>query len=454
MLLRVLGLFAIIVPTLLVIATYVARRAAEAAGLGDRAVRWVVGGTWSAVMLPFVIRFVAPSSEGSGYGVAQGTAMVGFGVGLMCLIALGFLVPVDLLSWLASRWARRAEAKAATGAEPVTEQSPEEPTQSAVFPGLGSNPTRPESPAVGTVSEAEPVTEPGSASIPRRAFLRRSGIAASLAIGGTASTYGLTLGRHDYVLEEVPIPLLRLPRSLDGYTIAQISDVHIGAFVGDWELAQAEALIRRARPDLVVMTGDLVDHDPRFIPRLGAFARRLAGLGVRDGVVAIPGNHDYYAGVDAILDTLREAGVRVLRNEGLVVPDGERASAATRAEGFSLLGVDDVWAQRYGYGGGADLERTLSFARPDLAKVMLCHNPELFPEAAEHVDLMLSGHTHGGQVSFLVRPADWFLRHGYVMGHYHRGPAQLYVNRGFGTAGPPARIATPPEISRIVLTSV
>jgi predicted MPP superfamily phosphohydrolase len=430
----VLGLFAIIVPTLLLITAYVARRAAEAAGLGERGARWILGGTGFAVVLPFAMRFVAPAPRAGAFEVAQSAAVVGFGVGLACLIALGFLVPVDVLSWLAARWSR-PESRSQPGSEPAREPEPVSESE-------------PE-------SEPEPVSQPVSEqeTLSRRTFLRRSGLATSLAIGGSASAYGLTLGRHDYVREDVPIALARLPRSLDGYTIAQISDVHIGAFVGDWELAQAEDLIRGARPDLVVMTGDLVDHDPRYVPRLGAFARRLAALGVRDGVVAIPGNHDYYAGVDAVLDTLREAGVRVLRNEGLVIPDGMRASAATRAEGFSLLGIDDVWAQRYGYGGGADLERTLSFARPDLAKVLLCHNPELFPEAAEHVDLMLSGHTHGGQIGFLVRPADWFLRHGYIMGHYHRGPSQIYVNRGFGTAGPPARIATPPEISRIVLTS-
>jgi predicted MPP superfamily phosphohydrolase len=469
--LRLLGLFAVIVPTLLLITSYVARRAAEAAGLGARGSRWSQASLWAAAVLPFAMRFVAPARDAGAFGIAQGTAMVGFGVGLACLIALGFLVPVDLLSWLGARLvARRGLVSGLSltdgdasgpGSEPRAATAPEaapagagaapesEPPSGAEPASAATSPS-----ASGTdLESARAASSAPSLPLGRREVIRRTGLVASLAIGGSASTYGIARGRHDYVLEEEPIPLARLPRSLDGYTIAQISDVHVGSFVGDWELAQAEALIRRARPDLIVMTGDLVDHDPRYIPRLGAFARRLVELGVRDGVVAIAGNHDYYAGVDAVLDTMREAGVRVLRNEGLVIADGSRASAAPRPGGFSLLGIDDVWAQRYGYRGGADLERTLSFARPGLAKVMLCHNPELFPEAAEHVDLMLSGHTHGGQVSFLVRPADWFLRHGYVMGHYHRGASQIYVNRGFGTAGPPARIATPPEISRIVLTT-
>jgi hypothetical protein len=86
--------------------------------------------------------------------------------------------------------------------------------------------------------------------------------------------------------------------------------------------------------------------------------------------------------------------------------------------------------------------------------VLLCHNPVYFPEAAGQVALQLSGHTHGGQVNLLVRPADWVLPHGYVAGLYQRKSSQLYINRGFGTVGPPARIGSPPEVSRIVLTSL
>jgi uncharacterized protein len=137
--------------------------------------------------------------------------------------------------------------------------------------------------------------------------------------------------------------------------------------------------------------------------------------------------------------------VRVLRNEAMTVGD-----AGGR---FALLGVDDVWAERNGYDGRVDLPATLAAAEPDLARVLLCHNPELFPEAAEHVDLQLSGHTHGGQVNFMVHPIDLVLRHGYIAGHYARGDSQIYVNRGFGTAGPPARVQTPPEVSRIILAS-
>jgi predicted MPP superfamily phosphohydrolase len=173
----------------------------------------------------------------------------------------------------------------------------------------------------------------------------------------------------------------------------------------------------------------------------------LVELGVRDGVAVIPGNHDYYAGADRVLATVQAAGADVLRNRGRVLGDAGGA--------FALLGVDDVWAARDGLSEGPNLARALAdLPEGDLARVLLCHNPEFYPEAADHVDLQLSGHTHGGQVNFLVRPADYVLRHGFIQGHYHRGASQLYVNRGFGTAGPPARVGAPPEVSRIVLTSV
>jgi predicted MPP superfamily phosphohydrolase len=199
-------------------------------------------------------------------------------------------------------------------------------------------------------------------------------------------------------------------------------------------------LVRRARPDLVVLTGDLLDHDPAYAPKLGVLARRLGAL-ARDGVVAIPGNHDYYAGVEAVLGTLRAAGSRVLLNAGEVIHGS-----------FALLGVDDVWAPRDG-GRGPDLERAIATVPRDLPRVLLCHNPELFLEAAEHVDLQLSGHTHGGQVNFGVNSAELVFSHGYVRGHYSRGSSQIYVNRGFGTAGPPTRIGSAPEVTRIVLVA-
>ena len=102
---------------------------------------------------------------------------------------------------------------------------------------------------------------------------------------------------------------------------------------------------------------------------------------------------------------------------------------------------------------GPDVRRALRTVPADMPRVLLCHNPVYFPEAASEVALQLSGHTHGGQVNLLVRPADLILPHGYVAGLYQRGDSRLYINRGFGTAGPPARVGSPPEVTRVVLVS-
>jgi predicted MPP superfamily phosphohydrolase len=277
----------------------------------------------------------------------------------------------------------------------------------------------------------------------RRDFIERTATWSALALSSTATLYGVSTGRVDRVIEEVSFRLPKLPHTRDGYVIAQISDVHIGQFVGEADLKRAFELLLRARPDLVVMTGDLVDHDPRYIPQLGRLVRALESR-VRDGVVIIPGNHDYYAGVDLVLDTVRRAGGKVLRNQGMVV--------GAPNDGFALLGADDVWNVREG-GQGADVHAAMRDVPPDLAHVLLCHNPIYFPEAAPHVDLMLAGHTHGGQIAIDGHPADLILPFGYVRGAYTLGASTLYVNRGFGTAGPPARIGSTPEITRIVLTS-
>ena len=277
---------------------------------------------------------------------------------------------------------------------------------------------------------------------------------AAIVSGLSLVGYSAYFGRHDYAIEDVPIAISGLPRTLDGFTIVQLSDIHIGHFVGDWELRAAERLVREARPDLIVLTGDLVDHEPQYAPRLGQLVRRLQPL-ARHGVAAVPGNHDYYSGIDEVLAALQGGGARVLRNAGCVIGDG--------GGGFALLGVDDLWAGSHGHGpasrgperttGGPDLQRALGMVRPGLPRVLLCHQPEFFWDAASQIQLQLSGHTHGGQVSLGYDPAGLVLPHGYVEGEYQRNGGTLYVNRGFGTAGPPARLGSAPEVSRIILTS-
>ncbi|HEY6077758.1 MAG TPA: metallophosphoesterase [Polyangiaceae bacterium] len=294
-----------------------------------------------------------------------------------------------------------------------------------------------------------PVVVP--AELPRRTFLTQAAAGSAFLIGSSSSLYGALKGRQDYVIETVPLRIPGLARALDGFSIVQLSDVHIGAYTGEAELNAAFELVRQAKPDLVVLTGDLLDNDPRFAAQLGRFVRRLSPL-AREGVVAISGNHDYFAGVEEMAHAIVGGGAHILQNDARII--------GTKEAGFALLGVDDVWARREG--GGPDLERALR-ALPklggrvapalDLPRVLLCHNPSYFAEAAGQVALQLSGHTHGGQINLGIRPADYLLPGGWVAGRYDQDGSILYVNRGFGTVGPPARLGSPPEVTRIVLSA-
>ncbi len=278
---------------------------------------------------------------------------------------------------------------------------------------------------------------------PRRSFLKQAAVGSAASIGMGASIYGALVGRHDFALETVPVRLARLPRTLDGLSILQLSDLHVGLYVGEYEFTRALEIVGRAKPDIIVLTGDLVDHDVRYAPTLGRFARALRERAPR-GLFAVPGNHDYYAGVAPVVSALREAGAEVLTNRHVILGD--------RGGRLVLAGLDDVMAPDFG-GRGPNVARTFQGAPADLPRVLLSHNPSYFPTSHASADLTLSGHTHGGQITLFINPAELVLRHGYVRGLYRHGESQLYVNRGFGTAGPPARVGSAPEITKLVLTT-
>jgi predicted MPP superfamily phosphohydrolase len=257
---------------------------------------------------------------------------------------------------------------------------------------------------------------------------------ASLGVGVGAYLYG---GLFETRKIELVRRTLTLPDwAHDGLRVAVIADPHIR---DDWSVEHTHRALELAyatKPDLTVLLGDYVSfwHPMAFAYVAAGFAP-LADW--NSPIVAVAGNHDYFAGEAAWLRPLFEdLNVTYLVNE------------VAEVAGVTCLGVDSLVK------GEPDPHALLRQTDGGRGALMLWHEPDgvdTLPPGGP--SLMLSGHTHGGQVSFLVRPADWFLRHGYVMGHYHRGASQIYVNRGFGTAGPPARIATPPEISRIVLTT-
>ena len=190
-------------------------------------------------------------------------------------------------------------------------------------------------------------------------------------------------------------------------------------------------------PDLVAVTGDLVDGS---VEALREEVEPFAALRARHGVFFVTGNHDVYSGGESWVARVRELGMRVLRNERVAIGG---------AGGFDLAGVDDHRGD-WVHGSTEDLDAALAGRDPARALILLAHDPGTFRRAAKRgIDLQLSGHTHGGQIwpfSFVVRIAVPF-----VAGLHRLGASQLYVSRGSGFWGPPMRLLAPSEITEIVL---
>jgi len=417
---------------------YVTRRVKQVFGLGRRLEKSAFFIMLGSVVAMILARWLEIRILGQ----------IAFTILLAVLITTGLLLLADLIKFVLTlplRFLKRPEAKSAKTSEPkITEP---EAILAVSAAAVENNDI--ESPAVPPPPAPIPTETPAAKTLPiessRRVFLGQAVTGSAMIVGSGSSMYGALFGRSDFSIEEISVRIPGLSKRLDSYTLVQISDIHFGLFVGEKEIRQAEDLVRSARPDRLVLTGDLIDSNSRFAETLGQFIRRMSPL-TRDGVVVIPGNHDWYAGVDVVMNAAKAAGAKVLRNDGFVIGDEK--------DGLAMLGVEDVWARRSDPSQGPDLDLAISRVPADLPRVLLCHNPVFFPEAAGKVALQLSGHTHGGQINLgPIRPGDMVLPYGYVQGRYERNGSHLYVNRGFGTAGPPARIGSPPEITRVVLVS-
>ncbi|MEE3331459.1 MAG: metallophosphoesterase [Myxococcota bacterium] len=257
-------------------------------------------------------------------------------------------------------------------------------------------------------------------------------VAAAVVMGG----YNAWRGPRDVRVE---IELARWPLALDGYRIAQISDIHIGPALGRRFARELTRRVNALDADLVAVTGDLVDGRAHH---LQDEVEPFAELRSRDGVFFVTGNHDHYSGANDWVDRVDELGMRALRNTSLRIERG--------AAGFTLAGVDDHRSKMMPGEGGEDLNCALDSISSDDATVLLAHDPSTFKRAhAMGIDLQLSGHTHGGQ----IWPFEYFVRLAvpFVAGRYRLGEAELYVSRGTGFWGPPLRLFAPAEITEIVL---
>jgi len=276
--------------------------------------------------------------------------------------------------------------------------------------------------------------------ITRRRFLK-------LALGGAATAGLSAIGGVGYTtlveprwlaLERVDVPLPGLPASLDGFTIAQLADLHRGPEVTQEDIASAVELALRQEPDLVVLTGDYVTGSADYAP---SCAKALSSLLASGDVLACLGNHDHWTDANVVAGALAGAGLTVLRN-----------AAREVADGLWVAAVDDVWERH------ADLERALEGVPAGSMVVLLAHEPDYADQVAAvgRVSLQLSGHSHGGQVRlpFIGAPLLPYLGRKYPAGLYRVGEMWLYVNRGVGLIAPAVRFNCRPEVTLLRLRAL
>jgi len=237
--------------------------------------------------------------------------------------------------------------------------------------------------------------------------------------------------------EKINITLKRLPKNLDGFRIVHLSDIHHSPFTSLEHITRAVEIANSLEPDMFVLTGDFVSHESEYIEPM---AKVMGTLKSEFGTFACLGNHDHWTDAELVTNCLRGENITVLINEGF------RFSA--RGASFWLCGVDDYMV------GQTDLRSALRGSFPDEIKMLLAHNPKILYRAARaSVDLMLSGHTHGGQVKIRNEEKRILPRRKFASGLYRRKDTQVYITRGIGTVVLPVRFGCPPEVSLIELHS-
>lgn len=268
---------------------------------------------------------------------------------------------------------------------------------------------------------------------------RTASARAVLIAAAVVSLIGLINARRTARVKRVDVPLKNLPRALHGFRLVQLSDVHVGPTI---RRGFVEAIVRRANaldPDVVVLTGDLVDGS---VERLREHIAPLAQLRSRHGTFAVTGNHEYYHGPAAWLRAWRELGFEVLEDRGVVLDHG--------GAGVLIGGVSDFSVHRGPRQHAQAAAKAAHANGPVGVKVLLAHQPRSAPAAAAAgFDLQLSGHTHGGQ----FWPWQYFvpLQQPFVAGLHRLDRLWVYVSRGTGYWGPPLRFGAPSEITCVRL---
>ncbi|MBI4395539.1 MAG: metallophosphoesterase [Elusimicrobia bacterium] len=270
--------------------------------------------------------------------------------------------------------------------------------------------------------------------LPRLAFKARW---AALGVAGVLSVVALAQGLRLPVVRNHEVVLPGLPQDLDGKVLVQLTDLHLGTLLRERWLGRILKQVETLRPDILVITGDLVDGNAAQVESYAPLLKRFqAPL----GVWFVTGNHEFYAGLSRSLQVIESAGFEALRDR-----------TAQIAPGLNIAGVDDLTARKQ-FGLEDDPMAAALAHRPEGPTILLSHSPLLVEEAAERgADLMLCGHTHDGQ----IWPFNYIVKryYPYIAGRYDIKAMTLVVSRGTGTWGPPMRLFLPGEVQRIVLRS-
>jgi hypothetical protein len=259
-------------------------------------------------------------------------------------------------------------------------------------------------------------------------------------LAGAITLVGFINARRTARVVNVDVPIANLPDALHGFTIAQISDIHVGPTIKHGYLDAIVDKVNRLDADMVAVTGDLVDGS---VSRLAPHTAPLAKLKARHGAYFVTGNHEYYSNAHAWIPELRRLGLRVLMNEHVVL----------RHDGAPLViaGVTDFSAHHFDPSHRSDPRRALAGAPAQAAvKVLLAHQPRSAPAAADAgFDLQISGHTHGGQ----FYPWNLFvpMQQPFTAGLNRLRQLWVYTSRGTGYWGPPKRFGAPSEITHLRL---
>lgn len=261
-------------------------------------------------------------------------------------------------------------------------------------------------------------------------------------IAALVSLVGFAGARRRAAVRRVDIPIENLPAALHGFTIAQITDVHVGPTIKRGYVEGIVAATNALNADLIAITGDMVDGR---VDELAAHVAPLANLRARHGVFCVTGNHEYYSGVHGWVAEFRRLGLTVLMNEHVVIAHGGALLVAA--------GVTDYHAEHFDPEQKSDPAAALAGAPANAGlRLLLAHQPRsAFAASPAGFDVQLSGHTHGGQFApwmFLVR-----LQQPFTSGLHRMGRLWVYTSRGAGYWGPPLRIGAPSEISLIRLVA-